>query len=146
MKRVTFGGLLAFALLGLFVYAVVLALIVAHNCRRTCSLTEGNAALLEAIGALVSAVVISELSVTNPNEAPGTRLAARWNTDKQKTVVIALASTYIVVWLVTGLGLVILGWVLKPTVPQLASAARAWLGVAVAAAYAYFGVSPADGA
>ena len=143
MKRVTFGGLLAFALLGLFVYAVVLALIVAYNCTTTsCSLSEGNAALLEAIGALVSAVVISELSVTNPNEAPGTRLAAQWNTKKQRTVVIALASTYIVVWLVTGLGLVILGWVLKPTVPQLASAARAWLGVAVAAAYAYFGISP----
>lgn len=142
MKRITFGGLLAFALLGLFVYAVVLALIVANNRTRTCSLNEGTAALLEAIGALVSAVVISELSVTKPNEAPGTRLAAAWTTEKQKTVVIALASSYIVVWLLTGLALVILGWVLKPTVPQLASAARAWLGVAVAAAYAYFGITP----
>lgn len=142
MKRITFGGLLAFALLGLFVYAVVLALIVANNCTRTCSLNEGTSALLEAIGALVSAVVISELSVTKPNDAPGTRLAAAWTSPKQQTVVIALASTYIVVWLVTGLALVILGWVLKPTVPQLASAARAWLGVAVAAAYAYFGISP----
>lgn len=85
MKRVTFGGLLAFALLGLFVYAVVLALIVANNCTRTCSLNEGTAALLEAIGALVSAVVISELSVTKPNEVPGTRLAAAWTTEKQKT-------------------------------------------------------------
>lgn len=143
MKRITFGGLLAFALLGLFVYAVVRALIIANNCTSTpCPLNEGTAALLEAIGALVSAVVISELSVTKPNEAPGTRLAGEWTTKKQKNVVIALASTYIVVWLVTGLALVILGWVLKPTVPQLASAARAWLGVAVAAAYAYFGITP----
>lgn len=142
MRRLTFGGLLAFALLGLFVYSVVLALTVAYNCSSTCSLSEGVAALLETIGALVSAVVVSELSVTKPTEAPGTRLAVEGYSPGQKTVVQVLASAYIVVWLITGLGLVILGWVQKPTVPQVASAAKEWLGFAIAAAYAYFGINP----
>ena len=141
MRRLTFGGILAFALLGLFVYAVVLALTVAYNCTSTCSLSEGVAALLETIGALVSAVVVSELSVTKPKEAPGTRLAEGYS-EGQRAAVKVLASTYILVWLITGLGLVILGWVQKPTVPQVASAAKEWLGFAIAAAYAYFGISP----
>ena len=59
MSRLTFGGLLAFVLLGLFVYAVVVALSVAYHCTSTCSLSDAAAALLETIGALVSAVVVS---------------------------------------------------------------------------------------
>jgi len=142
MRRLTFGGILAFALLGLFVYAVVLALTVAYNCTSTCSLSEGVAALLETIGALVSAVVVSELSVTKPKDAPGTRLAVEGYSEGQRAAVIVLASAYILVWLITGLGLVIFGWVLGPAVPQVASAANGWLGFAIAAAYAYFGISP----
>lgn len=140
MRRLTFGGLLAFALLGLFIYAVVLALIVAYDCTSTCSLSDGVAFLLETIGALVSAVVVSELSVTKPKEAPGTRLAEGYS-EGQRTAVKALASIYIVVWLISGLALVIF-WVQHPTVPQVASAAKEWLGFAIAAAYAYFGINP----
>jgi hypothetical protein len=142
MRRLTFGGLLAFALLGLFVYAVVLALRVAYGCTSTCSLSDGVAALLETIGALVSAVVVSELSVTKPTDAPGTRLAVEGYSEGQRTTVKVLVSSYIVVWLISGLALVILGWVQHPTVPQVASAAKEWLGFAIAAAYAYFGISP----
>jgi len=119
------------------------ALIVAESCSSTCSLSDAVAAFLETIGALVSAVVISELSVTKPKDSPGTRLAdAGGNTPGQKTAVKALASVYILVWLISGLALVVLGWAQHPTVPQIVSAAKEWLGFAIAAAYAYFGINP----
>jgi hypothetical protein len=140
MRKCVFGGLLASALLGLFVLAVVLAIIKAYHCTGTCSVSEGIAQLLETVGALVSAVVISELSVTTPAQAPGTRLAQVFP-EGQRGSVKFLASAYIVVWLLSGLALVIVGWVLYPTVPQLNSAAKVWIGVAIAAAYAYFGIS-----
>lgn len=54
----------------------------------------------------------------------------------------ALAAVYILAWLFSGLALVILGWVQHPTVPQVVSAAKEWLDFAIAAAYAYFGISP----
>lgn len=143
LSRVAFGGLLAFVLLGLFVYAVVLTLIVAHDCQEsTCSLSDGLAFLLETLGALVSAVVVSELAVTKPTEVPGTRLATAYHEDREKKIVKAFASFYIVVWLISGVALVILGWVQNSKVPQLATVAKEWLGVAIAAAYAYFGISP----
>jgi hypothetical protein len=141
MRRVIFGGLIAFLLLALFVLAVILGVIKAHDCPTTCSLSEGVAQLLETVGALVSAVVVSELSITPPAQAPGTRLGQVFP-EGQMSYVTLVASVYIVVWLLSGLALVIGGWVLYPTVAQLNSAAKAWLGVAIGAAYAYFGISP----
>jgi hypothetical protein len=146
MRRVIFGGLIAFLLLALFVVAVILAIIKAHDCSTattgTCSpLREGVAQLLETVGALVSAVVVSELSTTPPAQAPGTRLGQVFPVG-QRSYVTFIASFYIVVWLLSGLALVIGGWVLYPSVVQVNSAAKAWLGVAIGAAYAYFGISP----
>jgi len=144
MSRLTFGGLLAIALLGLFVYAAMVALNTATHCSNTsCAVSDGIALLLETIGALVSAVVVSELAVTKPKEAPGTRFAeahADYSAG-QKTAVKTLAAIYILVWLVSGLVLVVIGLVQHPSVSQLNSAAKEWLGFAIASAYAYFGIS-----
>jgi hypothetical protein len=142
MSRLTFGGLLAYALLGLFVYVLLLALNAARHCSSTCSLGEGNALLLETLGALVSAVVVSELSVTKPKDAPGTRLAVAGYSAGQRTAVKTLVAIYILVWLISGMALIIVGWVQHPTVTQVMSAAKEWLGFAIAATYAYFGISP----
>jgi len=81
MSRLTIGGVLAVVLLGLFAYAVVVALQVASNCasQNTCVLSDSIAFLLQTIGALVSAVVISELAVTPPKDAPGTLRAAGYS-------------------------------------------------------------------
>ena len=141
MSRLTFGGLLAYALLGLFVYVLVLGLNAARQCPSTCSLSEGNALLLATLGALVSAVVVSELSITKPTDAPGTRLAVVGYSPGQATTVKALVALYILVWLISGMALIILGWLQYPTVPQVISAAKEWLGFAIAATYAYFGIS-----
>jgi len=145
MSRLTIGGVLAVVLLGLFAYAVVVALQVASNCasQNTCVLSDSIAFLLQTIGAFVSAVVISELAVTPPKDAPGTLRAAGYS-DKAKLAVKILTTLYILVWLISGLFIVVLGWVRNTTVPQLVSAAKEWIGFAIGAAYAYFGISPED--
>jgi hypothetical protein len=145
MTRLNFGGVLAFALLGLFLFALVESLLLASSCSTSsCPLDDYTALLLQTLGALVSAVVVSELAVTNPGEAPGTRIAADLSA-AQGTAVKTLASVYIVAWLISGLFLVVVGSQ-HPTVPQVLSAGKEWLGFAIAAAYAYFGVSPDRGA
>lgn len=143
VNRLVIGGLLAIALLGLFVYGVVVALNTARAQAPVPPLSDGTMLILETIGALVSAVVISELAVTKPKEAPGTRLADALTeySAGQKRAVQVLASIYILVWLISGLALLVIGLVQHPTVAQVNSAAKEWLGVAVAAAYAYFGIS-----
>jgi len=142
MNRLFFGGTLAIALLGLYIYSIIYALDFAGHCLPSCDLGDnGVAFLLQTIGALVSAVVVSELAVTSPTEVPGTRIADA--IPAKANIVKWLASTYIIIWLLSGIVLVVLGWIQHPnTVPQLASAAREWLGYAIAAAYAYFGVTP----
>jgi hypothetical protein len=144
MSRLTIGGVLAVALLGLFVYAVVVALQLASNCASPpCVLSDSITFLLQTIGALVSAVVVSELAVTRPTETPGTLRATSYSDNEKKAVKI-LTSLYILVWLISGLFIVVLGWVRNTTVPQLVSVAKEWIGFAIGAAYAYFGISPED--
>jgi hypothetical protein len=143
MTRLIVGGLLVFVLLGLYVFALITALGIARACPvAQCPLDDSaRAFLLHTIGALVSAVVLSELAITKPKEAPGTHLAGAFSTG-QRTAVKLFVAIYIVAWLAGGLFLVILGWVQHPTVPEINSAAKEWLGFAVAAGYAYFGLSP----
>lgn len=76
MTRLNIGGVLAFTLLGLYLYAVATSLMQAVACLKTsCPLDDGTALLLQTIGALVAAVVVSELSVTKPGDAPGAAIA-----------------------------------------------------------------------
>ena len=95
---------------------------------------------MQTIGALVSAVVISELAVTSPGDAPGTQLATA-DPRVPAGVVQALVSLYILAWFLSGLGLIVWGWGLHDTVSPATAAAKEWLGYAIAAGYAYFGVS-----
>jgi hypothetical protein len=140
MPKLWLGGLFGIILLGLFVIAVILGINEARACPQSaCLLDDATSYLLGTVGALVSAVVVSELSVTPPTQAPGTRIAQA--IPSARAFVMALASAYIAVWLLSGLALVIEGWVLYPTVPQLISAAKAWIGVLIGATYAYFGIS-----
>lgn len=55
-----------------------------------------------------------------------------------------IAIFYMVVWLVCGVCSLVVGNLLHPdAVPVLTTAAKEWLGLAVAAAYSYIGVKPA---
>ena len=60
----------------------------------------------------------------------------------QQSTVKVLASVYILVWLISGLALVVFGWARNSEGAPVIAAAKQWLGFAIAAAYAYFGINP----
>ncbi len=131
-------ALVAIVLLALYVILVVVAIL------RSSSFSGDMASALAAIAALVSALVVSELAVTQPNDVPtgkslGAKPADQGSALKWVTVV------YIVVWLVVGLVSLLYGWLKADAVVAVATVGKAWLGTAIAAAYVYFGVKPASG-
>lgn len=100
--------------------------------------------VLTTVAGLVSALVIAQLSVTKPGSTPGLG-----GLTPESTAGIYITNTivalYLVVWVVTGLSALIVGVMIYPdnnkTISDLGTM---WLGLAVSAAYAYFGISPAD--
>jgi hypothetical protein len=92
--RLTFGALIAIVLLGLYVYAVLTATAIA-DCMGTkgCNLlsagnfTDGMAQAMSLIGALVSTLVIAELSITEPGKPPVERALALNATERAKWIV-----------------------------------------------------------
>ena len=142
MNRLLIGGLLTLVLIFLYLYSLVTALLFASGCTQdTCPLDANVAFLLQTLGGLVSAVVVSELSVTSPGEAPGARISDVAVSNVQQRASTFVASAYILVWIVSGVALIILGWIQHSHVPEVVSAGKEWLGFAMAAGYAYFGVS-----
>ena len=147
--RVAFGGLIAVILLGVYVYLVQLAIAVARclyldGCR-TYKASDFNDAMAQAmslIGGLVSALVIAELAITQPGEAPGSRLMQAHSSPRAMMTVRVITILYVLVWLGTGLWAFVTSLSCPSEVPPLTSLGQAWLGLAVAAAYSYFGIKP----
>jgi len=149
MLKLLFSGLVALILLGFYAYSIVVAILatlcLSHaGCKDyTKDLSEGVVTVLSLIGGLVSALVVAELAVTQPGQAPALRLLAADATPLTKTVLTAVTVTYILVWLVCGVASLVIGYLQYPNVvPALTAAAKSWLGLAVAAAYSYFGLKP----
>lgn len=97
---------------------------------------------LAVIGGLVSALVIAELAIAKPGEAPAQRTLA---SDAPRIAVraVSIVSTiYVLVWAGAGLTAFIVGLYHPKIVPPLTTLGQAWLGLAVSAAYAYFGLKP----
>lgn len=150
MTKLVFGGAIAIILLGLYAYSVIYGLF-AVNCLTDAAgkcteykpeLTFGITTVLDVVGGLVSALVISELAVTKPTEAPATRFLATDATEINKNVVVYLSIAYISAWLILGLISFVVGFMQHPdVVPALTSSAKTWFGLAVAAGYSYFGIS-----
>jgi hypothetical protein len=99
---------------------------------------------LTLIGGLVSALVIAELAVTKPGETPVARtLDVEKMSARATTTVRIVTAVYLGVWTVAGLMAFFFGSMLYPKVLQpLSDLGQSWLGLAVAAAYAYLGTKP----
>jgi uncharacterized membrane protein len=97
------------------------------------------------VGGLVSALVIAELAITKPGEAPVARALSSDDVPAGVTatrVLIGVTGVYLLVWVLTGLAAYVVGVMWYPAKEQhLTDLGQAWLGLAVAAAYAYFGIS-----
>ncbi len=147
MKAVA-GGVIAIVLLVFYVLLVHAAIAVV-DCVSTAGCTELTAAsfndvksqAMSVLGGLVSALIISELAIAKPGEAPAARLLMAAS-DRAKNVLRWTTWLYIAAWLVTGAWAFWTGLNHPATLPALTSVGQAWLGLSVASAYAYVGLSP----
>jgi predicted metal-binding membrane protein len=95
------------------------------------------------VAGLVSALVVAELATTVPGEAPGAKTLASDLSEASKRITGYIAGGYVLVWIISGLAALIAGSMLYPdAVKTLSDAGTTWLGIAVAAAYSYFGIRP----
>ena len=99
---------------------------------------------LSVIGGLVSALVIAELAVAKPGDAPVRRTLAQDASRLAVRTVSIVAGCYVLVWMGAGLTAVMVGLYHPDRVPPLTTLGQAWLGLAVSSAYAYFGLNPPD--
>jgi len=150
--RAFFGSLIAVILLGLHGYAVWFAIKVVNCLVKTCgtytdkSFTVGFQAALSTIGGLVSALVITELAVTKPGEAPAARVFQMEPNNKYTGLLKAVTGAYLIAWVTLGLWAFVVGAMNHPDMLQpLTDLGQSWLGLAVAAAYAYFGIKDRNG-
>lgn len=146
--RTIAGGIIAVVLLGIYVWLIVVAchLVLCNGdaCPAPASFNAVQAQALSVITGLVSALVIAELTMTKPGEAPAAHLLSADPTARAKNVMRWITSIYLLVWLVAGLAAFVIGLEHPATLPALTNVGQAWFGIAVAAAYAYLGLQPAS--
>src|SRR5215203_3603821 len=81
----------------------------------------------------------AQLSVTEPGKPP--TLGSFRPEGRAATMVTGVVALYLLAWIATGLAALVVGVMLYPKVNQtLADIGTTWLGLAVSAAYAYFGL------
>ncbi|MES0038847.1 hypothetical protein NKJ74_26880 [Mesorhizobium sp. M0046] len=148
-----FGSVIAVILLCLFSFSVFYMIsTVVENCRDlpVCApasplFGDGFKYVVTTVGGLVSALVIAHLTVAEPGNAPTIGSFA----PESKTAVYATNTVvvlYLLAWIATGLAALVVGVMLFPNASStLSDIGSTWLGLAVSAAYAYFGIrSQAD--
>lgn len=103
---------------------------------------EGLMYVVTTVGGLVSALVIAVLSVSRPGGVP--ELAGFSSTKKAlQRLTNGVVSLYLILWLVAGMSALLYGVMWYPGVlPTLSDIGTTWLGLAVSATYAYFGLNP----
>ena len=147
--QATFGGAIAVILLGIYLHLVRVAYLVV-GCVTTAGCTaydagtfnDGMAQALAIVGGLVSALVIAELAATQPGDPPGARALAANASDRAKSILKTVTAIYVLAWMGAGLTAFFVGLYHPKVLPPLTSLGQAWLGLAVASAYAYFGIKP----
>lgn len=144
MPQLLFGGFLATILLAFYIWSIFDAIEIARcasNCR---AYTDNMSFLLNAIGGLISATVVGSLGVTQPGDFPHRAMFSQNLTGVSQSIASYMPSAYILVWIVCGVVMVVYGFVPDSpnTPPALAAQAKVWLGTAIAAVYAYFGIKP----
>jgi hypothetical protein len=148
MKAI-FGGVIAVVLLGIYVHLLRVAYLIVDcasqagcTARTPADFNDVMAQTLAVVGGLVSALVIAELAITKPGEAPVARVLPSYASPTSKTVVKAVTVAYVLVWLFAGLAAFMKGMYHPKTLPAFTGVGQSWLGLAVASAYAYFGLEP----
>jgi hypothetical protein len=136
------GGFVALTLLGLYIYAVSRALFLVWYGGP--ALTSGDVLALTTIGGLVSALVIAELAITRPGDMPTVSVQAEPGRLSRAATTAApwVIGLYMIIWAGVGVTAFVVGVMQHPgVVSSLTDLGQSWLGLAVASAYAYFGLN-----
>lgn len=138
--RAVFSATITLVLLSIYVYLALRGVQVVLG--SGAEFTDRMASTLTLIGGLVSALVIAELSITQPGEAPAARLVTADTAKNRKGLMQIVTGMYLLVWLVTGLLAFLVGFLNSgpEVLPVLSDLGQSWLGIAVGAGYAYFGI------
>ncbi|GIK38888.1 MAG: hypothetical protein BroJett011_27210 [Chloroflexota bacterium] len=142
-----FGGVIAIILLGLYtftmIYMINIARCVSGGTCQAGDIPSGVIFVHTTVAGLVSALVVAELATTKPGEAPGAKTLTSDLSESSKRITAYIAGGYVLVWIISGLAALVAGSMLYPdAVTTLTDAGTTWLGIAVAAAYSYFGIRP----
>jgi hypothetical protein len=148
--RAIFGGIIAVVLLAIYIFTVGKGVDIANCLAAKCgtyptieSFNDGMANAMSIINGLVSALVIAELSRTEPSQLPSGESVLGNTASSGNRFVKYATLAYLVIWLIVGLGAFIQGNLIHPKVLQpLTDLGQTWLGLAVASVYSYFGITP----
>lgn len=143
--RELFSTAIAVILLIIYVGLSVYGIQQAWGGEKNITFNENMAAALSLTGGLVSALVIAELSRSNPGEMMATRFVAKTFAAQNKNTVQVVTVLYLTAWLLCGVAAFSVYLLPIPNDPDLklqpiADFGQTWLGIAVGAGYAYFGV------
>jgi hypothetical protein len=139
------GGIIACILLALYsgIAAYVIIKVIACSDEPGCEKIELHSGLiyiLTTVGGLVSALVVSRMSVTHPGSDPA---VFRNLGQAQPLIINVIVWSYLLIWTFTGLASLVTGVIVFPdTCKTLSEFGTTWLGLAVAAGYAYFNIDP----
>jgi hypothetical protein len=139
------GGMIAYILLALYSGIAVYIIIKVIECSKDLACTKielhsGLIYVLTTVGGLVSALVVSRMTIITPGSDPSVFLHFG---EEQPLIVNIIVWCYLIIWTFTGLAALVVGVIIFPdTCKTLSDIGTTWLGLAVASGYAYFNIDP----
>ncbi len=131
-------SLLAIALIGLYVYAMVATILIETPNEA------GVGYLLSGIGGLVTAFAVGFLAIAEPNTLPtaGLNLTSGRNEVIGSSIEKAIPLAFVLTWFVCGLAAVYFGLLRPKPVESVVEVGKTWIGTVLAAVGAFWGIKP----
>ncbi len=148
MPQLLFGGILAVMMLVLYGYSIYEAIELAKQCgdipNCTKKLPENISLVFNLVGGLISATVIAVLGSTKRGDFPAQKSFEKNLEGFVAKVAGFMPSVFILFWIICGAAILFCGWFPfdNEPVPALSAQAKAWIGIAIGAVYAYMGITP----
>ncbi|MEN8202739.1 MAG: hypothetical protein ABFS28_09105 [Bacteroidota bacterium] len=139
-----FRGLLAIILL--IIYFVTLGYVILETMKWDPSdppliISSNILWTINIIGGLVAAVIIANLAVSKPGEAPLSQLE-NMSEAYGRNFMVAVIWIYVIIWLIVGLAAFLTGVIFRPEACEpLNELGKTWLGILLGSAYAWFGIN-----
>jgi len=143
--KLIIGGIIAYILLVLYSGIAFYIIFKVIECSKDQScgkvdLHSGLIYVLTTVGGLVSALVVSRMTITKPGSDPA---VFRNLGEEQPLIINFIVWSYLIIWTFTGFSTLVAGVIFFPdTCKTLSDFGTTWLGLAVAASYAYFNIDP----